>query len=91
MTQYLSDRMYEKIRGQGWTYGASISPSVEDGRLVLSFVRSSNIEKAYEAFSQIVSDYTNLGQLKFYLKNIVGFNLTVFEQLKWLSAWKVVD
>ena len=82
MTQYLSDRMYEKIRGQGWTYGASISPSVEDGRMVLSFVRSSNIEKAYEAFSQIVSDYTNLGQLKFYLKKIVGFNLTVFVQLK---------
>jgi Zn-dependent M16 (insulinase) family peptidase len=66
MAQYMSDRMYDKIRGQGWTYGVSISTSVEDGRMTLSFIRSSNIDNAFEAFRDIITNYTNLGTFSIY-------------------------
>ena len=47
MLQYLSDRMYDEVRGQGLTYGVSMSASVTEGRLSLTLTRSSQVVEAY--------------------------------------------
>ena len=39
MLQYLSDRMYDEVRGQGLTYGVSLSLSITEGRSTLSLTR----------------------------------------------------
>jgi Zn-dependent M16 (insulinase) family peptidase len=62
MLQYMTDRMYDKIRGKGWTYGVSMSASVTEGRLTVSFVRSSHIINAYTEFRAIIANYTTMGK-----------------------------
>ncbi len=59
MLQYLSDRMYDQIRGQGWTYGVSMSSSVTEGRIRVSFSRSSQLILAYNEFRQIIANYSS--------------------------------
>ena len=39
MLQYLSDRMYDEVRGQGLTYGVSLALSITEGRATLSLTR----------------------------------------------------
>ena len=39
MLQYLSDRMYDEVRGQGLTYGVSLAVSITEGRSTLSLTR----------------------------------------------------
>ena len=39
MLQYISDQMYNLIRGKGLTYGVSMSSSVTEGRMRLKFSR----------------------------------------------------
>ena len=39
MLQYISDKMYNDIRGPGLTYSVSLSGSVTEGRLSLKFYR----------------------------------------------------
>jgi len=55
--QYLSDRMYDEVRGQGLTYGISMSASVTEGRLTLSLDRSSRLTEAYTAVREIIKRY----------------------------------
>jgi hypothetical protein len=90
MLQYMSDRMYDKIRGQGWTYGVSISASVEEGRVTLSFIRSSHINNAYQEFRNIISNYTNIGKyiwkFGFYLKG--SFWLFTFHFMFFYLNWR---
>ena len=62
MLQYLTDRMYDQIRGQGWTYGVGISVSVTEGRLKVYFSRSSSLGNAYAAFRNMISNYTRVDQ-----------------------------
>lgn len=57
MLQYLSDRMYDEVRGLGLTYGVSMSLSVTEGRLTLSFTRSSRLSEAYRTFVEIIRRY----------------------------------
>merc|ERR1712168_30247 len=45
MLQYLSDRMFDQIRGQGWTYGVSSRISVSTGRLYVTFSQYVNGEE----------------------------------------------
>ncbi len=59
MLQYLSDRMYDGIRGEGLTYGVSMSSSVTEGRLRVSFTRSSQLIEAYAKFREILQLHTN--------------------------------
>ena len=59
MLQYLSDRMYDQIRGKGLTYGISMSSSVTEGRTRVSFSRSSQLIEAYAKFREIIRNYTN--------------------------------
>ena len=59
MLQYLSDRMYDEIRGEGLTYGVSMSSSVTEGKLRVSFTRSSQLIEAYAKFREIIQSYTN--------------------------------
>lgn len=61
MLQYMTDRMYDKIRGKGWTYGVAMSASVTEGRLSVTFIRSSHIINAYTEFRTIIENYTNPG------------------------------
>jgi len=58
MLQYLSDRMFDQIRGQGWTYGVSSRISVSTGRLYVNFYRASDLANAYPAFREMVQNYT---------------------------------
>ena len=58
MTQYLSDQMYNLIRGKGLTYGVSMSSSVTEGRMTLKFSRSSQLVDAYEVFRKIAKEYS---------------------------------
>ena len=50
MLQYLSDQMYNLIRGKGLTYSTSMSSSVTEGRLTMVFSRSSQPAKSYAVF-----------------------------------------
>jgi Zn-dependent M16 (insulinase) family peptidase len=59
MLQYLSDRMYDKIRGKGLTYGISMASSVTEGRTTVSFSRSSQLLDAYARFRQILKNYSS--------------------------------
>jgi len=57
MLQYLSDRMYDEVRGQGLTYGVSMSASVTEGRLTISLTRSSRLAEAYRTVQEILQRY----------------------------------
>lgn len=57
MLQYLSDRMYDEVRGQGLTYGISMSASVTEGRLSLGLTRSSQVVEAYKEVREILQRY----------------------------------
>ena len=57
MLQYLSDRMYDEVRGPGLTYGVSMSASVTEGRLTLSLTRSSRLSEAYKTVQEILQRY----------------------------------
>ena len=59
MLQYLSDRMYDEVRGQGLTYGVSMSASVTEGRLTLSLTRSSRLSEAYKTVQEIIKRYVD--------------------------------
>ena len=64
MLQYLSDRMYHEIRGEGLTYGISMSSSVTEGRNRVSFTRSSQLIEAYSKFREIIARYIDPSQGK---------------------------
>ena len=59
MLQYISDRMYDEVRGQGLTYGVSMSASVTEGRLTLSLTRSSRLAEAFKAVQEILARYSD--------------------------------
>eukprot|EP00090_Calanus_glacialis_P042967 TRINITY_DN7610_c0_g1_i2.p1 TRINITY_DN7610_c0_g1~~TRINITY_DN7610_c0_g1_i2.p1 ORF type:complete len:536 (-),score=116.90 TRINITY_DN7610_c0_g1_i2:68-1495(-) len=59
MLQYLSDRMYDEVRGQGLTYGVSMAASVTEGRLTLSLTRSSRLSVAFKAVQEILARYSD--------------------------------
>ena len=61
MMQYLSDSMFDEVRGQGLTYGVSMSASVSQGRLTLSLYRSSRLTEAYKTVRQILQRYITDG------------------------------
>ena len=58
MVQYLSDRMYDQIRGQGWTYSVGISVSITEGRIKTYFSRASQLINAYKEFRNIIGNYS---------------------------------
>ena len=57
MLQYISDRMYDEVRGQGLTYGVSLSLSVTEGRTTLSLTRSSRVVEAYNTVREILERF----------------------------------
>jgi len=57
MLQYLSNEMYNLIRGRGLTYGVSMSSSVTEGRMRVKFTRSSQLSEAYKVFREIIQSY----------------------------------
>ena len=56
MLQYLSDRMYDEVRGQGLTYGVSMAASVTEGRMTLSLTR---LAEAFKAVQEILARYSD--------------------------------
>lgn len=64
--QYMTDRMYDKIRGKGWTYGVTMAASVTEGRILLNFIRSSHMNNAYMEFRNIIGNYTLVGNKEKY-------------------------
>ena len=62
MLQYMTDRLYEKIRGQGWTYGIALSAVIEEGRMSLAFLRASDFNNAFREFRTIIANYTFTGK-----------------------------
>ena len=59
MLQYISDRMYDEVRGPGLTYGVSLSLSVTEGRTTLSLTRSSRVVEAYNTVREILQRYVD--------------------------------
>ena len=57
MLQYISDRMYDEVRGQGLTYGVSLSLSVTEGRTTLSLTRSSRVVEAFTTVREILERF----------------------------------
>jgi len=57
MLQYLSDRMYDKIRGTGLTYGVTMSLSVTEGRITLSLSRTPRLAEAYRLVREILTSH----------------------------------
>ena len=49
--------MYDQIRGKGWTYHVSMSSSITEGRIKLTFSRSSSLANAFKAFRDIIEGY----------------------------------
>lgn len=60
MLQYLTDRMYNQIRGQGWTYGIGVYASVNSGTMTVSFYRASDLVPAYKEFRKIIANYSSV-------------------------------
>lgn len=58
MLQYLTDQMYNLIRGKGLVYSISLSASVTEGRLRVKFHRSSQLIGAYKVFREIIGNYS---------------------------------
>ena len=85
MLQYMTDRMYDKIRGRGWTYGVSMSTSVTEGRMSVSFIRSSNINNAYSEFRAILVNYTNMG------KGVCCKTTLYLERLQVTNLWNSIE
>jgi len=73
MLQYLSDRMYDEVRGPGLTYGVSMSASVTEGRLTLGLTRSSRLSEAYETIREI---------LKRFIENENEWDITLTDSAK---------
>ena len=73
MLQYLSDRMYDEVRGPGLTYGVSMSASVTEGRLTLGLTRSSRLSEAYETIREI---------LKRFIQNENEWDITLTDSAK---------
>ena len=61
--EYLSNLMYNQIRGPGLTYSISMSGSVTEGRLQVKFSRSSQLEQAYKVFRDIIAEYSSKGNV----------------------------
>lgn len=59
MLKYLTNVMYDQIRGQGWTYGIWAGVSVTGGRLGVSFVKASDLVPAYKEFRKILTNYSS--------------------------------
>jgi len=59
MLQYISDRMYDEVRGPGLTYGVSLSLSVTEGRTTLSLTRSSRVVEAFNTVREILQRYVD--------------------------------
>ena len=59
MLQYISDRMYDEVRGPGLTYGVSLSLSVTEGRTTLSLTRSSRVVEAYSTVREILERFVS--------------------------------
>ena len=57
MMQCISDRMYDEVRGQGLTYGVSLSLSVTEGRTTLSLTRSSRVVEAFTTVREILERF----------------------------------
>ena len=60
MFQYLTDRLLEGLRGQGLTYGASLSMSVTDGRFSLDISMTSQVVEAYKETRKILERLVNV-------------------------------
>ena len=69
MLQYLSDRMYDEVRGQGLTYGVSLALSITEGRATLSLTRLEHFgQKIFHdtkifRSSQLVEAYTTVREI----------------------------
>ena len=69
MLQYLSDRMYDEVRGQGLTYGVSLALSITEGRATLSLTRYKHFgQKIFHTTkifrsSQLVEAYTTVREI----------------------------
>ena len=57
MLKYISDRMFDEVRGQGLTYGVSLSLSVTEGRTTLSLTRSSRVVEAFTTVREILERF----------------------------------
>jgi len=51
------------FRGRGLTYGISMTVSVSEGRINLSFIRASHINNAFKEFRSMIGSFTNVSKL----------------------------
>jgi len=59
LLRYLSDRLYNEVRGKGLTYSISMYLSVSTGQITLKFSKSSQLADAYAAVVEILTRYIN--------------------------------
>merc|ERR1712106_25378 len=56
---YLSDRLYNEVRGKGLTYSIGMYLSVSTGQITLKLSKSSQLADAYEEVLKILTRYLN--------------------------------
>ena len=61
MLGYLSDRLYDEVRGPGLTYGVRMDVSPTSGRLTLTLDRSSRLAEAYRTTRQLLIRFSTRG------------------------------
>ena len=61
MLGYLSDRLYDEVRGPGLTYGVRMGISPTSGRLTLTLDRSSRLAEAYRTTRQLLTRFSTGG------------------------------
>ena len=57
--EYISKQLFTHVRGEGLAYGANIYVSVNKGVISFSAYRSSNLNKAYDTFREVLDNHTS--------------------------------
>ncbi|CAB4060734.1 Uncharacterized protein C05D11.1 [Lepeophtheirus salmonis] len=65
--KYLTDRMYNDIRGKGYTYSIGIFLSVTEGKITVKFSRSSLLPEGFKEFRNVVEKHLNASTWSEYL------------------------
>ncbi|XP_040563241.1 uncharacterized protein C05D11.1 [Lepeophtheirus salmonis] len=65
--KYLTDRMYNDIRGKGYTYSIGTFLSVTEGKITVKFSRSSLLPEGFKEFRNVVEKHLNASTWSEYL------------------------
>lgn len=73
--------MWKAIRGNGYAYGYSMRPQINEGLLQFSLSTAANVTEAYKVAKKMVNEYVEKGE----------FEQTLYESAKSSLVFEVVQ